>query len=945
MIKEVMTHYRSQYKGSIMPLVDYLKINRRVEESQNINSKKFVYVVDQNFDYNNPIDNKDIEVLASELSDISIYNPLQYEFPFGSADHLAIKVNDTADERDSITYYLKRVYLPDSNNPIVAYKSLTNPNWVSLDDSDFILIPLNRSRYKYYYNSEINRVLFDDIANPVFAFSDTFTFNPKDVGLTNGRYILKYVNHKGKATRVTERDFNPKKFKFRRPPSNYTDRNIEVEITNTKGKVYLFPTIQRLNDGVILEYKYTLEKFSRFDIKNQPSAIKIKIKYLGTFLHFINKTIFYDNSIESIDKKKYLDLYEFTNDIIAKLIPNANSALNKEGIRQLFIDQYITYITRELDFYKSKLEKVLEIFYYTPEVFIKHLPLNMLWNILGKSLKGKVTNFGLDKEDIVLKLLIAIEGKIKNPKLFIDELLLRRINDNTTYFYALYDKMNTSNFDKYVRFIWSVWKNTIYKDITKENPKITSEGETILNYKSDMTIGFHHDNATIQYLEESNKIQIDLSTKVVKQVKRRLGKKDVYIPFHTTQEQTLFYDPFAPVVIFEEDNPHFIFKDDESNKNAKFATLPAFVILANDQKAFWHNVIVGAEYAIDVVTTVSGVLNILKAGRLFKVLKAGHSLVGRTKSATKAITIAKSFAGAVEITSGAGNGLLKLLGLRDTPFGQSVAKYLFFLEIISLSGEISVALRTSLSKAAKEVIEHPELPKIKKQAEEIIKKADNTGAGKKSKEVLEAEEVLEAVRHLDEVVNSIPIFKKILFKEFIKTWGKKNIREVPLERIIINLKGFTPQGNRVASMIESGKIEINILDDIEFDNMLRNSGHGEDKIKGTAAAAQGFEIYFRSSAGLERFMGEIIHEGTHAYDIARIEELLNLGKTKSEIKSIMGDMESFEKRAYFHERAYQEAAGFNEVDFETIDKMLEHIEVGYEGMEVPYEQIFEYLQY
>ncbi|MGH1383548.1 hypothetical protein [Kordia sp.] len=751
MIEEAITNNTSigGFTGSIEPLIKYLKINRRSEEDRIKGNKKFVYVIDQDFDYDNEIKNTIIEAVRSELLDSSIYEPLQNDFPFVVTDHLAIKINNTANNSDSITYYLRRVYITNSGHPLITYKGFESPNWVSMDDTDFKLIPLNRNRYKYYYNKKINRIIFNDISSPVFSYSDIFAYDPKDVGITTGRYIIKFINHKGKVTRITERDFNPDKFKHRRPPKNYTDRNIDVEIINTEGKVYLFPTIKKFGGSFMLEYKYALDEFSRFDIKHQPAAITIKTKYFGTFLSFINRVIFYDDNFDSIESKEYLNMYELMDGIMSKLTFNANISFENEGIRQLFIDQYIKYVREELDIYKNKLEKVLEIFYYTPEVFIEHLPLKMLWKILGKSLEGKVTNFGLVKEDIVLKLLIAIEGKMNSPKVFIDELFNRKMSDKTSYFYRLYNKMDTSNFDKYVRFIWSVWKNTIYKDFTEENPKITDKGETLLNYKSDKTIGFHHDNADIEYIEESNKIKIDISTKVVKQVKRKVGKEVFYIPFHTTQEQTLIYDPFAPIVILEEDNPHFIFKDNENNKNAKFAVLPAFVMLANTQKAFWENVIVGAEYAVDVVTTVSGVLNILKAGRLFKILKAGHNLAGRTRSATKAITLAKSFAGTVEITSGAGNGLIKLMGLRDTPFGQTVAKYLFFLEIISLSGEISVAFRTSLSKAAKEVIEHPELPKIKKQAKEIIEKADDAGASKKSKEVLEAEETLEAIKHLE----------------------------------------------------------------------------------------------------------------------------------------------------------------------------------------------------
>lgn len=747
--------------GSIEPLIKYLQIHRRLEEDQAKDTKRLVDVIDQKFDYNNifvdindqnydpnnPFVNTKIEVEKSELTDLGVFQPLDLRIDYKTSDLLAIEVIDTLDKPSSIKYYIQRVFSSASGD-LILYKSFTNLNWIELDDTNFTFISLGEDKDKYLYDDERNRIIYNTTLKTAFVYDDVFIYDPKDTGISSGRYILKYINHLGKQTKVTRRDLHPEEFEHKRIPKNYTNRNINVEILSHKDKVYLFPVIRKFGGNFILEYKYVLEEFSRFDIKFQKAAITLEFKYLGTFLYFINRTIFYSDSFENLESKQYLDLYEFTNEILKTINPKVSLPKSYEGIRQLFIDQYIKYASEELNFYKKDLEKTLEIFYYTPNVFIKHIGLETLWTILDKSLKGRITNFGLEKEDITLKLLGSIQEKIKNPKLFLDELLIRKDAHNVSYFYNLFGKMHTSNFDKYIYFLWSVWKLTVYKDITENNPKISDLCEPYLNYKSDKTIGFHHDNADITYLPSTDQVQIDISYKITKQAYFN-GNKENSISLSVSKEESLLYDPFAPIYIFNEDNPHFIFKDTEDDKNSYFAVLPAFVMLAREERAFWSNVITAGEYAVDIITTASGFLNVAKASRLYKILNAGHKLIGRTKRVTQFIAATKRFAGYIEVTTGIVNGLIKLLGYKDTELGNAIAKYLFFLEMLSLSGELSAALHASLSKAAREIVSHSEFPKIKKQAEETIKKVDNSSASKKTKEVVEAEETLEAIRHLE----------------------------------------------------------------------------------------------------------------------------------------------------------------------------------------------------
>jgi hypothetical protein len=67
----------------------------------------------------------------------------------------------------------------------------------------------------------------------------------------------------------------------------------------------------------------------------------------------------------------------------------------------------------------------------------------------------------------------------------------------------------------------------------------------------------------------------------------------------------------------------------------------------------------------------------------------------------------------VEISSGSTNLMLKLTELDETEFGQSLSKVLFYLELITLAGELTVQLKANLKKSARETFEKSN-PRIRK---------------------------------------------------------------------------------------------------------------------------------------------------------------------------------------------------------------------------------------
>ncbi|MFB9096882.1 hypothetical protein ACFFVF_10170, partial [Flavobacterium jumunjinense] len=202
----------------------------------------------------------------------------------------------------------------------------------------------------------------------------------------------------------------------------------------------------------------------------------------------------------------------------------------------------------------------------------------------------------------------------------------------------------------------NIWKNSDFSTIDPEKNKfidITDKNPVLIDYRSTKKLGFHTDNTAIEWKLSSNSIALKVvsGTGIYKEIIVRTadGNDIRFVEEKITHDYD--YHPLSPLAIIAADNPTFILKDEEQQEDSKFTNLPAFVLYANNESAFWENIMTGGEYAIDVLTTLSGVGNILKVGRLAKILKAGHSLIGKSKAVTNVITGVKAFAGVVEISS------------------------------------------------------------------------------------------------------------------------------------------------------------------------------------------------------------------------------------------------------------------------------------------------------
>ncbi|WP_075342945.1 hypothetical protein [Tenacibaculum agarivorans] len=543
--------------------------------------------------------------------------------------------------------------------------------------------------------------------------------------------------------------YSPQTFSYLKqyPSLSYTYQNVygasvaeNIQITSydKKGPVHRFPILSRTGLGA---YTYRLSyyyKENSAEIRNIRVAeqdgsfigFSILLKDITSVLSILNNTIFW--------------FYNEYNDY-------------RSSWRNRFLNTLTSYVVEPLNASGNNKQKVCIIYHLPQPMYFAFDRIESLWVLLHKLAKGYVrNNLSINEEDLILKVLRILyhrkihrrsaflihgterfeevtQANIKSNNEFIANLITRKV-DNTLLLYKLITGLDGQQFRAYINFIWNIWKHSSYSVIDpqqNEKIKITEKSPVLLDYRSNKTLGFYTDNASIVWEGVEPDITISVKTKTdTKEETETFNIGDFEKPLLLIEVPkkeaydiyTYHYHPFSPILIQNSENPKFLLKDND-DQNIFVTKLPAFVLFANQETAFWQNIMTSLEYGIDIITTVSGFGNIIKAGRIFNLLKGSKTLFYRTAQATKVIGAVKATVGIIEVSSGTVNALLKLTGTNDTKLGKSISKYLFYLEMLALAGEITAAIRDGLQKSAKELLE---------QRKELARKLDEAIANSKN---------------------------------------------------------------------------------------------------------------------------------------------------------------------------------------------------------------------
>ncbi len=660
--------------ADIQSLIDYLKINRR-EEEEKAKNKITIAVIDQNYHE----DNRTLsEVFSTDIKNNSLVIPLATKISFTNQTNIYI-----AQDGSNVLYYQQQEVDDGTGETQIEYRNINDiTGWEIIDDANFIAVELNEGKSNYYYSFITDRILLLPDLPDVYLFPDVFAYDADKVEIGEGQFD--YPDHEGYSNSIG--DLFLREVIDVNPSDSEKKRKVQVSKASQNAKVFLYPQLKyKLMDNSN-EYRYSLryvyiipgEKTYQKN-KQYASAIVVRFTYIGALLEFLNQTVFY---IE------YLELS------------------GNKGVKKVFVDTYAKFIDLEIAAKRNNINGLLELFHYTPKIFLETVNKSTLWDVVGTALQSSLTNVGLNKEDIVLKVLRTIATLERTPTIFLSELLAKK-NGKESYFYLLFKKMDLDNFVAYTNFIKEIWlksefSNPDYKVFnTKKEKKEVFDGPIILPYTSDKTLGIYHSNTDIEWIDNYTKFEVTLETgktKVNTQNKRNEKDKIKYT-----------YHPFQPIGIKN--------VDQQKTELKLEYFIPAFYLKAVEEKKALANTFTSIEYGVDVITTISGVGNLLKLRHLTKLGKI-----------SKVISSFKKGAAIIEITSGTTNALLKLTALKDTKYGEALSEYLFYLEMLSLSVDVTDWISTGLKKSATNVLEHSD--ELNKHLDDLVKKDELDEVGK-----------------------------------------------------------------------------------------------------------------------------------------------------------------------------------------------------------------------
>ncbi len=226
--------------------------------------------------------------------------------------------------------------------------------------------------------------------------------------------------------------------------------------------------------------------------------------------------------------------------------------------------------------------------------------------------------------------------------------------------------------------------------------------------------------------------------------------------------------------------------------------------------------------------------------------------------------------------------MLKLSGFEETEIGKALQEYLFWLEILSLSGELTVAIKNGLKKSAKELVETTESKaKLEKELDNLVEE------GKISR--TEAEEVIE---HLEEVAEMDNLAKwddlpvsgkgylggKTLRRKEIKYWideinkiskGKSKLIVLPKGDPILNgnKAGFNPYNGNI--YVEKGLTEYEIFH--EFKHLEEFVKIGKDEyIKGMFKISGDYELDYIRTYKREKYVFDEVMKNKNRFNAEQL---------------------------------------------------------------------------
>lgn len=439
-------------------------------------------------------------------------------------------------------------------------------------------------------------------------------------------------------------------------------------IKESMGKYYAYYNLYKQDKRKIIPFYENRNHFSNENIQ----VVKLMFNSLGAFISYFNDTIFSQIENFTIGKRKAF-LNQYYEIVVLPLIRNLESKST-------------------FSYYD-----VLQALYYLPESLFYMLPEGFLWTFFDKAIANdSFTNKPYSKEEDIFLKILKVLASTENNAVKLIERLSKSINKKNSQMLLefFYERIHGNNFIEFADIVNKAWRKTSFVDLSLEsNPEFAStNGPKLLPYHSEKLAGFFFSNVSASFEDNPNDkkerfLQLKFDTGKTRKVSEILPD-GTPVDINKKIIDQYWYHPFYPIKIknTDENNQETAIKLD--------AIVPAFMLFANSNKQFWSNVIKSGEYALDIVVIAlsSGTLSGLATAEVITTL-----------------AVARGIGATAAITSSVGNIILKLANAENSVLGRKFIEYLFWIEMLSLSGELTVAIRNGLSRAAKKVLDNEEL--------------------------------------------------------------------------------------------------------------------------------------------------------------------------------------------------------------------------------------------
>lgn len=451
-------------------------------------------------------------------------------------------------------------------------------------------------------------------------------------------------------------------------------------IKESMGKYFAYYNLYKQDKRKIVPFYENRNHFSDETIP----VVTLMFNSLGAFMSYFNDTIFSQTDNFTIGKRKTF-LNQYYEIVVLPLIRNLESKST-------------------FSYYDA-----LQALYYLPESLFYMLPEGFLWTFFEKAIANdSFTNKPYSKEeDIFLKILQVLASTENNAVKLIERLIKKVGTENSQMLLEFfYERIHGNNFIEFAKIVNNAWRKTRFVDYSSEtNTEFAStNGPKLLPYHSEKLAGFFFSNLSASFEDNPNDkkerfLQFKFDTGKTRKVSEILSD-GTPVDIDEKIIDQYWYHPFYPIKIKN---------TDEGNQDTAIkldVIVPAFMLFANSNQQFWHNVIKSGEYALDigVIALSYGTLSGLAAAEVITTL-----------------AVARGIGATAAITSSVANIILKLANAEESALGQAFCEYLFWIEMLSLSGELTLAIRNGLKRSAVKLVgKEDDLAKLEKQLDEAV---------------------------------------------------------------------------------------------------------------------------------------------------------------------------------------------------------------------------------